>query len=47
MNPQTIARVTGILFLITYITAIPAFLFPTPLCWTIPATSSVAAPTPA
>jgi len=25
MNPQTIARVTGILFLITYITSIPAF----------------------
>jgi hypothetical protein len=25
MNPQTIARVTGVLFLITYITSIPAF----------------------
>ena len=25
MNPQRIARVTGVLFLITYITAIPAF----------------------
>ena len=25
MNPQKIARVTGVLFLITYITAIPAF----------------------
>jgi Domain of unknown function (DUF4386) len=25
MNPQTIGRVTGVLFLITYITAIPAF----------------------
>jgi hypothetical protein len=30
MNPQTIARVTGVLFLITYITSIPAafFLYP-------------------
>src|SRR5918997_5403233 len=27
MNPQTIARVTGVLFLITYITSIPAFFF--------------------
>jgi hypothetical protein len=27
MNPQTIARVTGILFLITYITAIPPFVY--------------------
>jgi hypothetical protein len=27
MNPQTIARVTGILFLITYITSIPPVLF--------------------
>src|SRR5215217_2402109 len=25
MNPQTIARVTGVLFLITFITSIPAF----------------------
>jgi Domain of unknown function (DUF4386) len=25
MNPQTIARVTGVLFLITYVTSIPAF----------------------
>jgi hypothetical protein len=25
MNPQTLARVTGVLFLITYITSIPAF----------------------
>ena len=25
MNPQTIARITGVLFLITYITSIPAF----------------------
>ena len=30
MNPQTIARLTGVLFLITYITSIPAafFLYP-------------------
>jgi hypothetical protein len=27
MNPQTIARVTGILFLITYATAIPPFVY--------------------
>ncbi len=27
MNPQTIARVTGVLFLITYVTSIPAVLF--------------------
>src|SRR5215218_9118018 len=27
MNPQKIARVTGVLFLITYITSIPAALF--------------------
>jgi hypothetical protein len=27
MNPQKIARVTGVLFLITFITAIPPFLF--------------------
>ena len=46
MNPQTIARLTGVLFLITYITSIPAFFFSTPLCWAIPTTSSVAAPTP-
>src|SRR5829696_4726227 len=26
-HPQTIARVTGVLFLITYITSIPPFLF--------------------
>ena len=26
MNPQTIARLTGVLFLITYITSIPAAL---------------------
>ena len=45
MNPQTIARVTGVLFLITFITSIPAFLFSTPLCWMIPATSPVPAPT--
>ena len=25
MNPQTLARVTGVLFLVTYITSIPAF----------------------
>jgi hypothetical protein len=32
MNPQTIARVTGVLFLITYITAIPAaFVFYPPV----------------
>ena len=30
MNPQTIARVTGVLFLVTYVTSIPAafFLYP-------------------
>jgi hypothetical protein len=44
MNAQTIARVTGVLFLITFITPIPAF-FSTSLCWAIPATSSVPAPT--
>ena len=27
MNPQTIARVTGVLFLITFITAIPPFVY--------------------
>src|SRR5215211_8988216 len=27
VNPQTIARVTGVLFLITYITSIPPVLF--------------------
>src|SRR5918998_925004 len=27
MNPQTIARVTGVLFVITFITAIPPFVF--------------------
>jgi hypothetical protein len=27
VNPQTIARVTGILFLITYITSIPPFVY--------------------
>ena len=32
MNPQTIARVTGVLFLITFITAIPAaFVFYAPV----------------
>jgi Domain of unknown function (DUF4386) len=31
MNPQTIARVTGVLFLITYITSIPAYFFYVPL----------------
>ena len=48
MNPQTIARVTGVLFLITFITSIPRSFFSTSLCWTTPATSSVvAAPTTA
>jgi hypothetical protein len=27
MNPQKIARVTGVLFLITYVTSIPPVLF--------------------
>jgi hypothetical protein len=27
MNPQKIARVTGVLFVITFITAIPPFVF--------------------
>jgi hypothetical protein len=27
INPQKIARVTGVLFLVTFITAIPPFLF--------------------
>src|SRR3712207_3850465 len=31
MNPQTIARVFGVLFLITFITAIPAFFFYVPV----------------
>jgi hypothetical protein len=31
MNSQTIARVTGVLFLITFITAIPAFFFYVPV----------------
>jgi hypothetical protein len=31
INPQTIARVTGVLFLITFITAIPAFFFYVPV----------------
>jgi hypothetical protein len=31
MNPQTIARVTGVLFLITYVTAIPAVFLYGPL----------------
>src|ERR687889_1132379 len=31
MNPQTIARVTGVLFLITFLTAIPAFFFYVPV----------------
>jgi hypothetical protein len=45
MNPQKIARVTGVLFLITFITAIPAAFVLYPPCWTTRATSSVAAPT--
>jgi hypothetical protein len=44
MNPQKIARVTGVLFVITYITSIPPVFFSTGLCWTTPATSSVVAP---
>jgi hypothetical protein len=31
MNPQKIARVTGVLFLITFITSIPAFFFYVPV----------------
>ena len=31
MNPQTIARVTGVLFLITFITSIPAYFFYVPV----------------
>lgn len=31
MNPQKIARVTGVLFLITFITAIPAYFFYVPV----------------
>jgi hypothetical protein len=31
INPQTIARVTGVLFLITFITSIPAFFFYVPV----------------
>src|SRR5215207_7951382 len=31
MNPQTIARVFGVLFLITFITAIPAYFFYVPV----------------
>jgi hypothetical protein len=31
MNPQTIARVTSVLFLITFITSIPAFFFYAPV----------------
>jgi hypothetical protein len=46
MNPQTIARVTGVLFLITFITSIPAFFFYVPVL-DDPATSSGAAPTTA
>src|ERR671915_1540459 len=46
VNPQKIARVTGVLFLITYITAIPAFFFYVPVL-DDPRTSSVLAPTPA
>jgi hypothetical protein len=40
----TIARVTGVLFLITFSPRSPP-TFSTSPCWTIPATSSVAAPT--
>src|SRR5918998_3118210 len=31
MNPQTIARVTGVLFLITFFTSIPAYFFYVPV----------------
>ncbi len=31
MNPQKIARATGVLFLITFITAIPAYFFYVPV----------------
>ena len=31
MNPQTIARVFGVLFLITFITSIPAYFFYVPV----------------
>ena len=31
MNPQTIARVTGVLFVITFITSIPAYFFYVPV----------------
>jgi hypothetical protein len=31
MNPQTIARVTGVLFLITFVTSIPAYFFYVPV----------------
>jgi len=31
MNPQTTARVFGVLFLITFITAIPAYFFYVPV----------------
>src|SRR3712207_8469481 len=31
MNPQTIARVFGVLFLITFITSIPAYFFLVPV----------------
>ncbi len=31
MNPQTIARVTGVLFLITFVTSIPAYFFLVPV----------------
>src|SRR5918992_4097117 len=31
VNPQKIARVTGVLFLITFITAIPAYFFYVPV----------------
>ena len=31
MNPQKIARVTGVLFLITFITSIPAYFFYVPV----------------
>jgi hypothetical protein len=47
MNPQTIARVFGVLYLITFITSIPAFFVYYAPVLDDPATSSVAAPTTA
>jgi len=38
------ALVTGVLFIITFVTSIPAALLLYPRCWTTPTTSSVAAP---